>query len=135
MRASDHHLGRLAASLREIDPSTLQSDPEEGEVRWFSGDEGCELFIWKRPGEPPRHYQLVFSRVSVEWASEGGLHTGAFEGRGATLGGRYDPYLFATQPTLDLETCEAARRLLAATSLEPALLAPLMAALDEALET
>src|SRR5215207_2151140 len=92
-RPSDELLRRLGRSLREIDPTSLQQEQGEDPVRWFLGDGGTELFAWGAPGAPPRHLQLVFCRVSLEWTREEGLRTGSFDAGAAVSGGRYDPYL------------------------------------------
>lgn len=131
MRPSDEQLERLAASLREIDPSTLQEDPDEGKVRWFQGEGGTELFAWVRPGQPPHHVQLVFARVSVEWSQKDGLKTGTFAQGAATSGGRYDPYLLELERAADPEVCRAALHLLSASKLERELVSPLLQALND----
>jgi len=131
MRPSDEQLARLATSLREIDPSALQEDPEEGKVRWFQGEGGTELFAWTRPGQPPHHVQLVFARVSVEWSQKGGLRTGTFANGASTMGGRYDPYLLELERAADPEVCRAALHLLSASKVERALVAPLLQALSD----
>jgi len=133
MRPSDEQLKRLGATLREIDPATLQSDPDEGKVRWFLGDNGTEIFVWARPSEPPHHIQLVFARVSVEWSRKVGLLTGTFNSTGATMGGRYDPYLLQLGITADPEVCRSALLLLKETTIDPHAIGPLLDALENAL--
>lgn len=133
-RPSDDQLRKLGASLREIDPSTLQSDPEEGTVRWFLGDSGTEIFVWLHQLQPPHHIQLVFARVSVEWSAKGGLLTGTFKESASMLGGRYDPYLLTLGRVVDPEVCRAAVLLLSAASLPEPVLDPLRTALDEVVQ-
>ena len=113
-RPSEELLAKLGASVREINPSTLQQDPEDGDVRWFLGDNGTELFVWTHPGKPPHHIQLVFARVSVEWSEQRGLVTGTFTAGSSTSGGRYDAYLMHVGNVADPEVCLAAVSLLAA---------------------
>ena len=127
MRPSDDALARLGRSLREIDPSTLQDDPELGPVRWWMGEGGTELFAWGPRGEPPRHLQLVFAKVSLDWSHEDGLKTGAFQASGpATAGGRYDPYYMHLGPHADPDVCRAAAVLLQASAVDASVLSPLL---------
>ncbi|MBF5040907.1 hypothetical protein FGE12_00785 [Aggregicoccus sp. 17bor-14] len=132
-RPSPELLLRLGRSLREIDPSSLQQEQGEDPVRWFLGDSGTELFAWGVPGAPPRHLQLVFFRVSLEWTREQGLRTGSFDAQSSTSGGRYDPYLMTLGPAVDPQVCRAALALLEASRVDPAVLAPLRKALAAAL--
>ena len=132
-RPTDEQLLRLGRSLREIDPSSLQQEPGEDPVRWFMGEAGTELFAWGPPGLPPRHLQLVFSRVSLEWTRAGGLRTGSFDPNASTAGGRYDPYLLTLGPSVDAQVCRAALTLLGASGVGHEVLAPLLGALGAAL--
>ncbi len=131
MRPSDEQLKSMGGTLREIDPSTLQSDPEEGAVRWFLGDNGTEIFAWTHGDGPPHHIQLVFARVSVEWNQKTGLLTGTFNASSATSGGRYDPYLLTVGRQVDPEVCRAALRLLSAATIDSQVVRPLARALEE----
>lgn len=131
MKPSDEQLERLGRSLREIDPSTLQDDPEEGKVRWFQGEGGTELFAWAQPGQPPHHVQLVFARISVEWDRRDGLVTGTFNEGASTLGGRFDAYMLRSARVADPQVCRAALHLLAASRIDLQLLHPLVQALNE----
>lgn len=133
MKPSDEQLQKLGSTLREIDPATLQADPDEGKVRWFLGDSSTEVFVWAHPGESPHHIQLVFARVSVEWSRKAGLMTGTFNPGGSTLGGRYDPYLLTLGMSADPEVCRAALLLLKEAKADAAALAPLIEALEGAL--
>lgn len=133
MRPSDEQLRKLGGTLREIDPATLQSDPDEGKVRWFLGDNGTEIFVWAHASESPHHIQLVFSRISVEWSRKSGLMTGTFNAGGSTMGGRYDPYLLTLGIHVDPEVCRAALMLLKDTRIDPGAIAPLVEALENAL--
>jgi len=131
MKPSDDQLRSMGGTLREIDPSTLQSDPEEGAVRWFLGDNGTEIFAWTHDSEAPHHIQLVFARVSVEWNTKTGLLTGTFNAGSSTAGGRYDPYLLTVGRQVDPEVCRAALALLSATSIDAKIVQPLTRALEE----
>lgn len=133
MRPSDEQLRNMGGTLREIDPSTLQSDPDEGAVRWFLGDNGTEIFAWTRGAEPPHHIQLVFARVSVEWNQKTGLMTGTFNTGSSTAGGRYDPYLLNLESHVDPDVCRAALRLLSAASIDVRVVQPLSQALEQVL--
>lgn len=133
MRPSDEQLRRLGSTLREIDPAALQSDAEDGKVRWFLGDGGTEIFVWAHPGQPAHHIQLVFARVSVEWSRKSGLRTGNFSAVAATAGGRYDPYLLQLGISADPEVCRAALVLLGETKLDTQVVGPMVDALQEAL--
>lgn len=127
-------LRRLGAGLREIDPGSLQSDPEEGAVRWFLGERGTELFAWTREGPEPDHVQLVFARLQLEWTREGGLVTRHFRAGGSTAGGRYDAYLLTPDEALDREVCAGAHALLSASTVPDSLRAPVLRALERALQ-
>lgn len=131
MRPSDDQLRSMGGTLREIDPSTLQSDPDEGAVRWFLGDNGTEIFAWTHDSDAPHHIQLVFARVSVEWNQETGLMTGTFNASSSTVGGRYDPYLLTVGRQVDPEVCRAALQLLSNTSIDAKVVQPLAKALEE----
>jgi hypothetical protein len=131
MSLSDHELRALGSSLREIDPSALQSDPDDGSPRWFQGDHGTELFTWARFSGVD-HVQLVFEHVSVEWSERGGLSTGRFTSTRATLGGRYDPYLMPATRGLDPELCRSALVLLEANPLAMEAAGPFVDALRRA---
>ena len=131
MKPSDDQLRSMGGTLREIDPSTLQSDPEEGAVRWFLGDNGTEIFAWTHESEAPHHIQLVFARVSVEWNQETGLMTGTFNASSSTAGGRYDSYLLTLGNHVDPEVCRAALRLLSAASIDVKVVQPLAQALEQ----
>lgn len=133
MRPSDEQLRKLGGTLREIDPATLQADPDEGKVRWFLGDNGTEIFVWAHPAEAPHHIQLVFSRISVEWSRTTGLMTGTFNVGSSTMGGRYDPYLLRLGIHVDPEVCRAALMLLKDTLIDPSAISPLLEALENAL--
>jgi len=130
MRPTDEQLRLLGGTLREIDPSMLQSDPDEGNVRWFLGDNGTEIFAWTHGDQPPHHIQLVFARVSVEWNDKTGLMTGTFNTAAATSGGRYDPYLLTVGQNVDPEVCRAALALLSTAKID----AKVTSALTKALE-
>lgn len=132
-RPTDEQLQRLGASLREINPATLQQDPEEGKVRWFLGDGGTELFVWSHDDKPPHHLQLVFARVSVEWSDLRGLVTGTFASGASTSGGRYDAYLMHVGTFADPEVCQAALTLLKASPLDEQVRSALERPLTEAL--
>jgi hypothetical protein len=125
-RPTDAELAQLGVSLREIDPATLHSDPEDGPVRWFLGEQGTELFAWTNEAGVPHHVQLVFCGVSVEWNTQKGLATGSFEALMVTSGGRFDSYLLSVAPTPDPRVCRAARVLLEASTVPHALLEPLL---------
>jgi hypothetical protein len=129
IRPSDDQLKQLGGSLREIDPSALAPDPEGGQVRWFLGAEGTEVYIWAKSGHSPHHVQLVFSRVSVEWNDHKGLVTGTFRDAPTTAGGRYDTYILTVGQAVDPEVCSAALVLLEASSVERATIDPLISAL------
>jgi hypothetical protein len=120
--------------LREIDPGTLQADPEEGAVRWFLGERGTELFVWTREPPEPFHVQLVFARLQLEWTHEQGLVSRHFRSGGSTAGGRYDAYLLTPDEALDLEVCAGARTLLLAAPVPEPLRAPVLRALERALQ-
>ncbi|MFL5319503.1 MAG: hypothetical protein ACJ790_07585 [Myxococcaceae bacterium] len=132
-RPTDEQLQKLGASMREINPSTLQQDPEEGNVRWFLGDNGTELFVWNQEQKPPHHIQLVFARVSVEWSDNRGLVTGTFSSGSSTSGGRYDAYLMHVGTYADPEVCAAALILLQASPIEESVRKALEAPLTEAM--
>jgi hypothetical protein len=132
MKPSDDQLALWGASMREIDPGSLLPDEDGAKVRWFLGDNGTELFVWSHADAAPHHLQLVFARVSVEWSTDRGLITGTFKSGGTSSGGRYDPYLLSTGEQTDLEVCESARKLLEKCTVDPAVLAPLVAALANA---
>ena len=108
-------LRRWGNSLREIDPATLHSEPGEGSVRWFLGEEGTELFCWGDPSDVD-HAQLVFGQATVEWSRSRGISTGRFAAAVAPLGGRYDPYLLQAHAGLDASACEAALVILEASA-------------------
>jgi hypothetical protein len=127
-RPTQAQLRRLGASLREIDPCTLEHKEEEGEVRWYLGEGGTELTAWLSPDGSPSHMQLVFARTSVDWSPRG-LSTGSFDPKGATAGGRYDPYLLRMGVSADPEVCRAALVLLAGSEVPQALVTPLIEAL------
>jgi hypothetical protein len=131
MKPSDEQLKNMGGTLREIDPSTLQSDPDEGAVRWFLGDNGTEIFAWTHDGAAPHHIQLVFARVSVEWNQQSGLMTGTFNASSSTSGGRYDPYLLTLESHVDPEVCRAALRLISASRIDSQVLRPLAQALEQ----
>jgi hypothetical protein len=130
---TEAQLAAWGASLREIDPSTLQHDPEEGPVRWFLGEGGCELFAWLDAAGLAHHIQLVFARVSVEWSREEGLRTGSFMAGAATAGGRYDGYVLQPGLRVDPAVCHAALQLLASSRTGGRLFAPLAEALGSVL--
>lgn len=130
-RLSDDGLRALGRSLREIDPTALSVDAEEGRARWMLGDAGTELFSWTHEGAlVPHHVQLVFSRRSVEWSVAQGLVTGEFAGMAAMSGGRFDPYLLQTHASVDLTLCRAARTLLEASPLPALELGGMLGALE-----
>lgn len=131
MRPSDDQLRVMGGTLREIDPSALQADPDDGAVRWFLGDNGTEIFAWVHGGETPHHIQLVFARVSVEWSQKAGLMTGTFSAAAATAGGRFDPYLLTVGKHVDPEVCRAALRLLSAANIDAKVVQPLAQALEQ----
>lgn len=126
-------LQQWGASMREIDPSSLNKDEDGASVRWFLGDNGTELFAWHHGEKPPHHLQLVFARVSVEWEDERGLITGNFKGGSSTAGGRYDPYLLSTGAQTSSDVCQAALELLKASKVPKELMSPLLAVLEKAL--
>lgn len=130
MKPTDEQLRQMGGTLREIDPSTLQADPEEGKVRWFLGDSGTEIFAWTHDDRAPHHIQLVFARVSVEWNQKSGLMTGTFNAAASTAGGRYDPYLLTMGANVDPEVCRAALRLLSSASIDARVIEPLTTALE-----
>ncbi len=130
---SEAQLAAWGASLREIDPRNLQNDTEEGPVRWFLGEGGCELFAWIDTAGIAHHIQLVFARVSVEWSRDAGLRTGHFHDAAATAGGRYDGYLLNTGLRVDPSVCAASLQLLTAARVGGALFGPLVQALEVAL--
>jgi hypothetical protein len=125
-------LQQWGASMREIDPSSLNKDEDGASVRWFLGDNGTELFAWCHGANPPHHLQLVFARVSVEWEDKRGLMTGAFKGGSSTAGGRYDPYLLSTGAQANTEVSQSALTLLKASKVPAELIAPLVGALEKA---
>lgn len=129
-RPPDEVLTRLGRSLREIDPSTLHPDPEEGPVRWFLGESGTEITAWVDEQGTPRHIQIVFARVSLEW-TERGVVTGTFDPKGTTAGGRYDPYLLRVGAGVDEDVCRAAITLLEAASIDDAVKRPVLQALHQ----
>lgn len=122
---SEEHLKKLGQSLREIDAAMLNRDTDEGPVRWFLGEAGTEITAWVDASGAPHHIQLVFARVSVEWTARG-LVTGAFETKGSTAGGRYDPYLLRVGAGVDPAVCKAAVVLLQASDLDPVIAGPLL---------
>ena len=126
-------LRQWGASLREIDPTSLNKDEDGASVRWWLGDNGTELFAWCHPARPPHHLQLVFARVSVEWEDQRGLITGSFKGGSSTAGGRYDPYLLSVGAQANAEVCQSALELLKASRVDPAMLGPMVAALEKAI--
>jgi hypothetical protein len=128
---TDTQLVAWGASLREIDPATLQQDPEEGPVRWFLGESGCEAFAWLDEGGRCHHVQLVFGGTSVEWSRAEGLRTGSFRQAKATAGGRYDGYFVHNGLRVDPLVCNAALRLLGASRSGADLFSPLADALGE----
>jgi hypothetical protein len=129
IRPPDDQLKQLGGSLREIDPSALAPDPEGGQVRWFLGAEGTEVYVCARSCQSPHHVQLVFSRVSVEWNDRKGLLTGTFRDAPTTAGGRYDTYILTVGQAVDPEVCSAALVLLEASTVERATIDPLISAL------
>jgi hypothetical protein len=133
IRATEEQLRRLGQSLREIDPATLQHDPEEGMIRWFQGEAATELTLWLDDDGRTRHAELVFARVQVEW-SEAGLSTGTFTHQSSTAGGRYDTYLLEVSGSLDRQVAESALVLLDASDVDAAVREPLCQALRAALE-
>jgi hypothetical protein len=133
MSPTPEQVKALGASLREIDPSSLQPDDDGSQVRWWLGDNGTELFAWAHAGEAPHHLQLVFSRVSVEWSAARGLVTGSFGAGATSSGGRYDPYVMAEASGVDRGVCAVALALLEASTVAPALLQPLVQQLNLAL--
>jgi len=127
-KPTPENLKAWGASLREIDPSSLVQ--EEGlKVRWYLGDNSTELYCWVHPDGRPDHLQLVFHRVSVEWSEKKGLTTGTFQAGGSMAGGRYDPYLLSVGKEVDREVCEAALTMLKASSVDAALVQPMVDAL------
>lgn len=133
-RPTDEQLQKLGASLREIDPTALAIDEEDGAaVRWFLGENATELFAWIHAPNPPHHIQLVFARVSAQWDSEKGLATGQFDGAPSTAGGRYDPYILNLGDQADADVCRAALVLLSANPVAFELCAPMVNALKEVL--
>jgi hypothetical protein len=129
LKLTDHELRRLGASLREIDPLALQSDPTEGRPRWFQGDRGVELFAWSRFGRVD-HAQLILGRTSVEWSERSGLSVGQLSDTCAPLGGRYDAYLVFPSDRLDPLLCRAALHVLRASPLAAEVVAPFVTALE-----
>ena len=132
MNPTPEQLEQWGASLREIDPGSLVPDEDGAQVHWYLGDNGTEVFIWAHPGQAAHHVQLVFSRVSVEWSVELGLRTGTFQSGSSTSGGRYDPYLLSVGKQVDAEVCHFALMLLKKTTIDPAGIAPLVSALEQA---
>jgi hypothetical protein len=127
MKSSDQELQDLGKSLREIDPSALQTDADDGSLRWFQGERGVELFAWARP-DGVDHAQLVIRDRTVEWSRHRGLSTAELSVGGASLGGRYDPYLVRAAG-IDAELCRAALVLLEASPLAQEAAAPFVVAL------
>lgn len=131
---SEAQLVKLGESLREIDPSTLQQDDENGPVRWFLGDAGTELFAWLDAAGRAQHVQLVFARISVEWLEERGLTTGSFSKTPASAGGRYDAYVMEEMGSVDPLVCRAALTLMKAMRAAEELFSPFVEALRQASE-
>jgi hypothetical protein len=123
----------LGASLREIDPSALQSDPDEGDLRWFQGDQGTELFTWARL-QGVDHAQLVLDDQTVDWSERTGVSTGHLALGIAPLGGRYDRYVVRPERRQDLHICRAALTLLRASPLASEAAAPFVRALATLLD-
>ena len=130
IRPTDEQLQHLGASMREIDPSSLQPDEDGERIRWFLGEHGTELFSWALEGKPPHHLQLIFSRVSVEWSVPKGLVTGTFSSVVATAGGRYDAYLLTVGASADVEVCQAALILLRAAQVASGVAAELISVIE-----
>jgi hypothetical protein len=116
MNLTVRELQALGSSLREIDPSALQSDPDEGDLRWFQGEQGTELFIWARL-QGVDHVQLVLQDQTVDWNERTGVSTGHLSLGAAPLGGRYDRYVVQPARGQDLTLCRAALTLLQASPL------------------
>ncbi len=133
IRLSEEGLQKLGRSLREIDPSTLQHDPEEGRVRWFQGEGATELTLWVDEEGRTRHAELIFSRVQIEWGESGQLTSGTFTNQSSTAGGRYDTYVLEVTGRLDEEVARAALTLLEASSVDRSVTEPLCGALRAAL--
>lgn len=129
---SEAQLVRIGESLREIDPSTLQQDDDEGPVRWFLGDSGTEIFAWLDGEGRAQHVQLVFARVSVDWSLSEGLKTGSFSGGSAIAGGRYDGYLMQVAQRADPDVCRAALTMMRAARGVEGFFGPFLVALEQA---
>ena len=121
-------------SLREIDPSTLAADPEDGPVRWFLGDGGCEIFVWLDPDGAAHHAQLILGSVTLDWSSLRGLSTASFVDGGSILGGRHDGYLLKDGTRDDGGVLSAARALLEGASVGGGLFAPILGSLRSVLD-
>jgi hypothetical protein len=127
-------LAQLGKTMREIDPSALQHDDEEGPVRWFLGDSGTELFAWGgSDSAPAKHLQLIVARMQVEWTERTGLTAAPFRQAGTSMGGRYDTYLLGRDRALDRQLIEGARALLDSANIPAPLVAPMRSALEQAL--
>jgi len=120
-------------SLREIDPRTLAADPEDGPVRWFLGEGGCEVFVWLDAGGAAHHAQLVLGQVTLEWSPQRGLSTSSFVGGGSMLGGRHDGYLLRDGTRDEGGVVAAAHSFLQASPVGMDLFAPILASLGRAL--
>lgn len=116
-------------SLREIDSSTLASDPEEGPVRWFVTDGEGEVLVWLAPDGRPHQAQVVLGEVALDWSRESGLTTASFLESPAVLGGRHDDYFMREGSRNEAAVRAAARALLETSEVEQELFLPILASL------
>lgn len=119
--------------LREIDPSTLAADPEDGPVRWFLGEGGCEVFVWLDADGASNHAQLVLGPVTLDWSRQRGLSTSSFVDGGSILGGRHDGYLLRDGTRDDGGVVVAAYSLLLGAQVGRDVFEPILASLRDAL--
>lgn len=116
-------------SLREIDSSTLATDPEDGPVRWFVSDGEGEVLVWLAPDGRPHQAQVILGEVALDWSRESGLTTASFVDAPAVLGGRHDAYFMREGSADEQAVREAARALLEASGVGRELFLPLLASL------
>lgn len=102
-------------SLREIDSSTLASDPEEGPVRWFVSDGEGEVLVWLSSDGLPHQAQVILGDVALDWSRESGVATASFLEAPAVLGGRHDDY-FMREGSRNAQAVQAAARTLLETA-------------------
>ena len=118
-------------SLREIDSSTLASDPEDGPVRWFVTDGEGEVLVWLSSDGLPHQAQVILGDVALEWSRDSGLATASFLEAPAVLGGRHDDY-FMREGSRNAQAVQAAARaLLESAQVGEALFHPILTSLGD----